>query len=109
MATFPQYVCSVLTRLLMFQLKSNPSQKEEREAQNQLRKSDEIQRLLAQAHDSYNSRDCGTAASLLDAVIEVSRHGAAVLQVPSVSPPPRGASVLSAVHRPAFGTWPLVR
>ncbi|TNN04239.1 dnaJ homolog subfamily C member 3a [Takifugu flavidus] len=51
-------------------LKSNPSQKEEREAQNQLRKSDEIQRLLAQAHDSYNSRDCGTAAALLDAVIE---------------------------------------
>lgn len=77
----------------MLQLKSNPSGKEEREAQNQLRKSDEIQRLLAQAHDSYSSRDCGTAAALLDAVIEVKQHGAAVLQVLSASPP-RGASVL---------------
>lgn len=55
----------------MFQLKSDPSEKEEREAQNQLRKSDEIQRLLAQAHHSYDSRDCGTAVALLDTVIEV--------------------------------------
>lgn len=66
-------MCSGLTCLVLFQLKSNPSDKEEREAQNQLRKADEIQRLLAQAHDSYNSRDCGTAAALLDAVIEVKR------------------------------------
>lgn len=92
----------------MFQLKSNPSVKEEREAQNQLSKSDEIQRLLAQAHDSYNSRDCGTAAALLDTVIEVSRHGAAVLQMLSVFPSPRRLSSFLP-FRPAFGTWPLVR
>lgn len=76
----------------MLQLKSNPSEKEEREAQNQLRKSDEIQRLLAQAHDSYSSRDCGTAAALLDAVIEVKRRGAAVPQVLSAFPSPRRLS-----------------
>lgn len=64
-------MCSGLTCLVLFQLKSNPSDKEEREAQNQLRKADEIQRLLAQARDRYNSQDCGTAAALLDAVIEV--------------------------------------
>lgn len=64
-------MCSVLTCLVLFQLKSNPSNKEEREAQNQLQKSDEIQRLLAQAHDSYGSRDCRTTVALLDTVIEV--------------------------------------
>lgn len=58
---------------MTFQLQSNPSDKEEREAQTQLRKSDEIQRLLAQAQDSYDSRDCGTAVALLDAIIEVRR------------------------------------
>lgn len=91
----------------MLQLKSNPSEKEEREAQNQLRKSDEIQRLLAQAHDSYSSHDCGTAAALLDAVIEVKRRGcsAGALGVPL----PAAPQSFSAVHRPAFGTWPLGR
>lgn len=76
----------------MLQLKSNPSEKEEREAQNQLRKSDEIQRLLAQAHASYNGRDCGTAAALLDTVIEVNRHRAALLQMLAAFPSPRRLS-----------------
>lgn len=65
------WVYNVLTCLVLFQLKSNPSDKEEREAQNQLQKSDEIQRLLAQAHDSHSSGDCRTAVALLDTVIEV--------------------------------------
>lgn len=56
---------------MLFQLKSNPSDKEEREAQSQLQRSDEIQRLLAQAHHSHSSRDCRTAVALLDTVIEV--------------------------------------
>lgn len=56
---------------VMFQLKSNPSDKEEREAQSQLTKSDEIQRLVAQAHERYNSNDCESATFLLDTVIEV--------------------------------------
>eukprot|EP00064_Thunnus_orientalis_P001055 superscaffoldBa00000065_g1056 len=47
-------------------LKSNPSDKEEREAQSQLTKSDEIQRLVAQARSSYNSKDYLTAATQLD-------------------------------------------
>ncbi len=55
----------------MFQLKSNPSDKEEREAQSQLTKSDEIQRLVAQAHSSFNSQDYVTAAAQLDGIIEV--------------------------------------
>lgn len=57
--------------LAMFQLKSNPSDKEEREAQSQLTKSDEIQRLVAQAHSSFNSQDYVTAAAQLDGIIEV--------------------------------------
>lgn len=95
------------TRLLIFQLKSDPSEKEEREVRNQLRKSDEIQRLLAQAHDSYNSRDCGTAASLLDAIIEVQRTSVSA-GAPRVGVPEARQS-LSAFHRPVFGTWPLAR
>lgn len=55
----------------MFQLKSNPSDKEEREAQSQLTKSDEIQRLVAQAHRSFDSQDYVTAATQLDTIIEV--------------------------------------
>uniref|UniRef100_A0A668ANN8 DnaJ (Hsp40) homolog, subfamily C, member 3a n=1 Tax=Myripristis murdjan TaxID=586833 RepID=A0A668ANN8_9TELE len=46
-------------------LKSNPSDKEQKEAQSQLTKSDEIQRLLAQAHSSFSSKDYMTAARLL--------------------------------------------
>lgn len=43
------------------------------EAQSQLSKSDEIQRLVAQAHDRYRADDCEGATVLLDAVIEVKR------------------------------------
>lgn len=60
-----------MTCIVIFQLKSNPSDKEEREAQTQLTKSDEIQRLVAQAHDSFNSQDCVTAVTQLDTIIEV--------------------------------------
>lgn len=55
----------------MFQLKSDPSDKEEREAQSQLTKSDEIQRLVVEARSSFNSQDYVTAAAQLDTVIEV--------------------------------------
>lgn len=55
----------------MFQLKSNPSDKEEREAQSQLTQADEIQRLVAQARSSFNSKDYVTAAAQLDTIIEV--------------------------------------
>lgn len=92
----------------MLQLKSNPSEKEEREAQNQLRKSDEIQRLLAQAHDSYNS-DCETAVALLDTVIEVNRTRSCCSADAVRVSLPAAPQLFSAVHRPAFGTWPLVR
>lgn len=100
-------MCGVLTRLLVSQLKSNPSEKEEREAQNQLRRSDEIQRLLAQAQDSYDSRDCGTAAALLDTVIEVKAEP--LLRRCCRASLPAAPQFLSAPHRPAFGTWPLER
>lgn len=63
-----------MSYLAMFQLKSNPSDKEEREAQSQLTKSDEIQRLVAQARSSYNSKDYLTAATQLDTVIEARQH-----------------------------------
>lgn len=58
------------------QLKSNPSDKEEREAHGQLTKSDEIQRLVVQAHSSFSSKDYVRAAAHLDSVIEVRAHGA---------------------------------
>ncbi|XP_053295355.1 dnaJ homolog subfamily C member 3a [Pleuronectes platessa] len=51
-------------------LKSHPNDKDEREAQSQLTKSDEIQRLVAQAHSSYSSQDYMTASVQLDAIIE---------------------------------------
>ncbi|KAG8000640.1 DnaJ-like protein subfamily C member 3 [Nibea albiflora] len=51
-------------------LKSNPSAKEENEAQSQLTKSDEIQRLVAQARSSFNSQDYVTAAAQLDTIID---------------------------------------
>uniref|UniRef100_A0A8P4GQU6 DnaJ homolog subfamily C member 3 n=1 Tax=Dicentrarchus labrax TaxID=13489 RepID=A0A8P4GQU6_DICLA len=51
-------------------LKSNPSDKEEREAHSQLTKSDEIQRLVAQARSSFNDQEYVTAAAQLDTVIE---------------------------------------
>lgn len=51
-------------------LKSNPSDKEESEAQSQLKKSDEIQRLVAEAHKSFDNKDYVTASSQLDVIIE---------------------------------------
>ncbi|CAL8322068.1 unnamed protein product [Merluccius merluccius] len=51
-------------------LKSSPTDKEEKEAHSQLTRSDEVQRLLAQAHDSFNSKDYTGAAAFLDAIIE---------------------------------------
>uniref|UniRef100_A0A7N8XDK9 DnaJ homolog subfamily C member 3 n=1 Tax=Mastacembelus armatus TaxID=205130 RepID=A0A7N8XDK9_9TELE len=51
-------------------LKSNPTNKEEMEAQSQLTKSDEIQRLVALAHSSFSNQDYMTAAAQLDTVIE---------------------------------------
>lgn len=57
--------------LKMSQLNSNPSNKEEKEATSQLAKSDELQRLVAEAHRSYGSKDYMTAAAQLEAIIEV--------------------------------------
>ncbi|XP_035995138.1 dnaJ homolog subfamily C member 3a isoform X2 [Fundulus heteroclitus] len=51
-------------------LKSNPSDKEEREATTQLAKSDELQRLVTQAHRSYSAKDFPTALAQLDVIIE---------------------------------------
>ncbi|XP_062861405.1 dnaJ homolog subfamily C member 3a [Trichomycterus rosablanca] len=51
-------------------LKSNPSTREEEEAQSQLKKSDEIQRLVTEAQSLFDRRDYSSAASLLDTVID---------------------------------------
>ncbi|KAG9271209.1 hypothetical protein AMEX_G14097 [Astyanax mexicanus] len=51
-------------------LKSSPSSREEQEAQNQLKKSDEIQRLVTQARNDFSRNDYGPAASHLDIIIE---------------------------------------
>ncbi|XP_077473375.1 dnaJ homolog subfamily C [Stigmatopora argus] len=51
-------------------LKAHPSDKEATEAEYQLTKSDELQRLVAEARQSYQSKDYATAASQLNAVIE---------------------------------------
>ncbi|XP_054887410.1 dnaJ homolog subfamily C member 3a isoform X1 [Poeciliopsis prolifica] len=51
-------------------LNSNPSNKEEKEATSQLAKADELQRLVAEAHRSYGSKDYLTAAAQLEAIIE---------------------------------------
>lgn len=59
---------------MTLQLSSNPSDKEQREAQSQLSRADEIQRLVAQAHDRYRDDDCEGAVVALDAVIEVKRR-----------------------------------
>nr|XP_025043052.1 dnaJ homolog subfamily C member 3 [Pelodiscus sinensis] len=52
-------------------LKSNPSDNEEKEAQSQLIKSDELQRLRSQAVSLYHQEDYATAISLLDSILEV--------------------------------------
>ncbi|XP_062312652.1 dnaJ homolog subfamily C member 3a [Osmerus eperlanus] len=51
-------------------LKSNPSSKDQMEAERQLTKSDEIQRLVVQAQNDFDRRDFITAAAQLDTVIE---------------------------------------
>ena len=43
------------------------------EANSQLTKSDEIQRMVVQAQTDFNRRDFLTAAAQLDTIIEVSR------------------------------------
>uniref|UniRef100_A0A6Q2X574 DnaJ homolog subfamily C member 3 n=1 Tax=Esox lucius TaxID=8010 RepID=A0A6Q2X574_ESOLU len=53
-------------------LKSNPSDKEEKEAQSQLMKSDEIQRMVTQSQAHVDSGDYVTAAAHLDLIIETS-------------------------------------
>ncbi|NXA39874.1 DNJC3 protein, partial [Eudromia elegans] len=52
-------------------LKSNPSSTEEKEAQSQLSKSDELQRLHGQAVSAYQQEDYGGAISLLDEILAV--------------------------------------
>ncbi|XP_034042525.1 dnaJ homolog subfamily C member 3a [Thalassophryne amazonica] len=51
-------------------LKSNPADKEEKEARSQQTKSDEIQRLVAQAHSAFKNKDYLTAAGYLETIIE---------------------------------------
>ncbi|XP_032467042.1 dnaJ homolog subfamily C member 3 isoform X2 [Phocoena sinus] len=52
-------------------LKSNPSENEEKEAQSQLTKSDEMQHLRSQALDAFESSDYIAAITFLDKVLEV--------------------------------------
>lgn len=61
-----------LFNLLFLQLKSNPSENEEKEAQSQLTKSDEMQRLRSQALDAFESSDYTAAITFLDKILEVS-------------------------------------
>lgn len=53
------------------QLKSSPNEKDEKEAQSQLLKSDEIQRLVVQAQAHFDGKDYSTAVLYLDQIIEV--------------------------------------
>ncbi|XP_030057231.1 dnaJ homolog subfamily C member 3 [Microcaecilia unicolor] len=52
-------------------LKSNPSEKEEKEATSQLMKSDEIQRLRSQALAAYSQEDYISAETFLNSILEV--------------------------------------
>ncbi|XP_069496796.1 dnaJ homolog subfamily C member 3 isoform X2 [Ambystoma mexicanum] len=52
-------------------LKSNPSEKEEKEASSQLMQSDELQRVRSQALYAYSQRDYQTAEMLLGTILEV--------------------------------------
>lgn len=56
----------------LFQLNSNPSDKDEKEAQSRLKKSDEIQRWVTQSRANFDRKDYITAAAQLDLIIEVS-------------------------------------
>ncbi|KAG7256372.1 hypothetical protein CRUP_002034 [Coryphaenoides rupestris] len=51
-------------------LKSSPTDQEEKEAHSQLTRSDEMQRLLTQAQDTFDSKDYAGTVTLLDPVIE---------------------------------------
>lgn len=51
-------------------LKSNPSDKEEREARSQLTRSDEIQRLVVEAQRQFDHQDYVSAVAHLDTIIE---------------------------------------
>ncbi|XP_063069395.1 dnaJ homolog subfamily C member 3a [Engraulis encrasicolus] len=51
-------------------LNSNPNDKDEKEAQSQLRKSDEIQRLVAEARALFDRKEYSSAVVYLDKVIE---------------------------------------
>ncbi|RMC06822.1 hypothetical protein DUI87_16270 [Hirundo rustica rustica] len=55
----------------LLQLKSSPSNNEEKEAQTQLTKSDELQRLHTQALSAYQQEDYEAAISLLDEILAV--------------------------------------
>ncbi|KAG7282917.1 hypothetical protein CRUP_018417 [Coryphaenoides rupestris] len=52
-------------------LQSSPTDQEEKEAHGQLTRSDGIQRLLAQAQDTFNNKDYAGAVTLLDPIIEI--------------------------------------
>uniref|UniRef100_A0AAY4DGG7 DnaJ homolog subfamily C member 3 n=1 Tax=Denticeps clupeoides TaxID=299321 RepID=A0AAY4DGG7_9TELE len=51
-------------------LRSNPSEKDEEEAHGQLKKADEIQRIVVEARADFERKDYSTAIALLDKVIE---------------------------------------
>ncbi|XP_012878421.1 PREDICTED: dnaJ homolog subfamily C member 3 [Dipodomys ordii] len=53
-------------------LKSNPTENEEKEAQSQLMKSDEMQRLRSQALDAFENADYTAAITFLDKILELS-------------------------------------
>uniref|UniRef100_G3WIW0 DnaJ homolog subfamily C member 3 n=1 Tax=Sarcophilus harrisii TaxID=9305 RepID=G3WIW0_SARHA len=52
-------------------LKSHPSENEEKEAQSQLLKADEMQRLRSQAHSAFDRADYQAAIAFLDTILEV--------------------------------------
>ena len=56
------------------QLKSHPNDKDETEAQSQLKKSDEIQRIVIQARAHFDRKEYSSAVVHLDVVIEVSKQ-----------------------------------
>uniref|UniRef100_A0A665TTT0 DnaJ homolog subfamily C member 3 n=1 Tax=Echeneis naucrates TaxID=173247 RepID=A0A665TTT0_ECHNA len=71
-------------------LKSNPNDKEEKEAKSQLTKSDEIQRLVAQAQSSFSSQDYMTAAAhvtvhLAECFIQMGEMGKAISDLKAAS------------------------
>lgn len=63
--------------VVWLQLKSNPSEQEEKEAESQLVKADEMQRLRSQALDAFDGADYTAAITFLDKILEVSFSGPA--------------------------------